>query len=516
MPDNEIGWGQGAVNNDIGWGKGASNNDIGWGIIQADSPSGDTDLGATASSSFSDTNSFKFDGVNERFESSTNFTCLDGQEYVGISFWVKIPDVSAEGSYILEIDNSELTYSLLFFIRTSGQCDVSMSTGGSFIRSNTGAITDNTWHHIFLRFDGSISDRYARMRIFVDGSINHSVSNFSSITSFPSESTTLKLANSIGPQHYYHANCFINELAFYTSGDDTLPNEIYNSGTANNLDDNTFTPFAWYRSENATYSGVWTMTDAKSNCSDLVSANMEEADRVEDVPSPAPAFSNTKSIAFDGVDDYIDCGNVTTLDGQTNISISGWFNQTTIDQKRVMFGTYSSSSNLIACYTWNDGKMYIDLRNGSTTYGQFDYSTVITAGEWFHLAMVFDGSGVDNASKLKLYINGSLQTLSYNGTLPTSTNATQGDFTIGTSQGFVYEWNGYIDEVAIWNKTLTPTEITEIYNSGTPIDLSSYNPNNWWRMGDGDTYPTITDNGSGGNDGTMTNMASGDIITNVP
>ena len=57
--------------------------------------------------SFSDTTSFRFDGTDESFTSSTNFTCLDGQAYVGISFWVKIPDVSAETSYILEIDNEK-------------------------------------------------------------------------------------------------------------------------------------------------------------------------------------------------------------------------------------------------------------------------------------------------------------------------------------------------------------------------------------------------------------------------
>ena len=38
----------------------------------------------------------------------------------------------------------------------------------------------------------------------------------------------------------------------------------------------------------------------------------------------------------------------------------------------------------------------------------------------------------------------------------------------------------------------------------------------WWRMGDGDTFPTLTDNGSGGNDGTMTNMSSGNIVEDVP
>jgi hypothetical protein len=36
-------------------------------------------------------------------------------------------------------------------------------------------------------------------------------------------------------------------------------------------------------------------------------------------------------------------------------------------------------------------------------------------------------------------------------------------------------------------------------------------------MGDGDTYPTITDVGTtGGNNGTMTNQEVGDIVSDVP
>lgn len=37
MPDNNIQWGQGAVNNRVGWGAGATNNTIGWGAIHIDS-----------------------------------------------------------------------------------------------------------------------------------------------------------------------------------------------------------------------------------------------------------------------------------------------------------------------------------------------------------------------------------------------------------------------------------------------------------------------------------------------
>ena len=77
-------------------------------------------------------------------------------------------------------------------------------------------------------------------------------------------------------------------------------------------------------------------------------------------------------------------------------------------------------------------------------------------------------------------------------------------------------FDGKIDEVAIFTSSLTPTNVGAIYNSGTPNNLASLSPIAWYRMGDGDTFPTLTDNGSGGNNGTMTNMVSGDIETDVP
>ena len=66
-------------------------------------------------------------------------------------------------------------------------------------------------------------------------------------------------------------------------------------------------------------------------------------------------------------------------------------------------------------------------------------------------------------------------------------------------------------------------QISVLYNSGEPTNLaadsgsytSSGDLTHWWRMGDGDTYPTITDN-EGSEDGTMTNMTSGDLVEDVP
>ncbi len=229
---------------------------------------------------FSDTTSFEFDGTDDKLESSSSFTCLDGETWTGISFWLKIPNVTLTNENIIKINNLVSGYSFLCFIRTNGVVDVSTGSGSSFTRTNTGAITSNTWHHVFVRLDGSLG-RYDALRVFVDGSLNNGGSNYFG-GGFKTNSGTMLLATN-GSTAY--SNCYINELAFYTSGDDTLPNEIYNSGVANDLNNNTYVPIGWYRSENATWNGSqWTMTDEKSTCVSLTSSNMVEANRVNDVP----------------------------------------------------------------------------------------------------------------------------------------------------------------------------------------------------------------------------------------
>ena len=62
----------------------------------------------------------------------------------------------------------------------------------------------------------------------------------------------------------------------------------------------------------------------------------------------------------------------------------------------------------------------------------------------------------------------------------------------GTNQTF----RGKLDEVSIWTKALTDANVTDLYNSGTPTDISlSASLLSWWRMGDnnGGTGTTVTD-----------------------
>ena len=83
--------------------------------------------------------------------------------------------------------------------------------------------------------------------------------------------------------------------------------------------------------------------------------------------------------------------------------------------------------------------------------------------------------------------------------------------------------DGQIDEVAIWRAALSSDALTQIYNSGVPTDLSedvgNYSSSSslysWWRMGDNDggSGSTVTDMGSGSNNGTVNGAT---FSSNIP
>ena len=227
----------------------------------------------------------------------------------------------------------------------------------------------------------------------------------------------------------------------------------------------------------------------------------------------APSFTNTKSVSFDGVDDFVDCGNTGILNGGTQLTISGWFKTTDTTKTQILFSQFSGKKYVEM--TLISGGLYGWVGDGtSTTNFNIVNSTNlgISNNTWFHLIYVFDGSQSSNGTRLKIYKNGTLLTWSTIRTIPT-TLATDSSNTYIGKRNVTDTFSGNIDEVAFWHSL---PNVTDIYTGTTATDLSALSPVSWWRMGDGDTFPTLTDNGSGGNNGTMTNMTSGNIITDVP
>jgi hypothetical protein len=159
------------------------------------------------------------------------------------------------------------------------------------------------------------------------------------------------------------------------------------------------------------------------------------------------------------------------------------------------------------------------LRAGSLNYVQimtgsngkyFSYSSPSDTN-YHHYVITF------SAGTIEFFLDGSPVSVSFvnsgNGTAATL-HSDSVSFDIGRNQSFYSD--GLMDEVSLFDTVLTQREITAMYNSGTPNDISSLNPIGWYRNGDNDsgTGTTITDQGSAGNDGTLTNGPT--FSTTVP
>jgi hypothetical protein len=77
--------------------------------------------------------------------------------------------------------------------------------------------------------------------------------------------------------------------------------------------------------------------------------------------------------------------------------------------------------------------------------------------------------------------------------------------------------NASLSNVSIFNSTLTASQVSTLYNGGTPETAISFSPVSWWKLDTGGS--TITDYGSGGNNGTNNGTATqvtSDVLATQP
>lgn len=101
------------------------------------------------------------------------------------------------------------------------------------------------------------------------------------------------------------------------------------------------------------------------------------------------------------------------------------------------------------------------------------YTTPLTANRWYHICAVYDGSSA--TQRLRIYVNGRMESFNNSGTLAGALNSSTAKFTIAknpiTSSQYL---NASIDEIRIFNSALTTDMIQkmvyqEIKQNGTAI-----------------------------------------------
>ena len=222
--------------------------------------------------------------------------------------------------------------------------------------------------------------------------------------------------------------------------------------------------------------------------------------------APGSAFSNSYSVDFDGTNDYVAMnGAASDMQGLSTLTMSFWVKAASYSVNPMAFAINWPGNGLLI-YTHNSG----NANKTQVWYGAdlFAASTPQSLGQWDHVCYVQRAS--DDHT---LYINGNSVATS---SASYSVNSGADQVVVGGTTRFTQYHGGLIDEVALWKRGVTVSEVAAIYNGGTPGSLSSLNPFGWWRMGDNDggTGTTITDQGSGANNGTLTNGPT--FSTDVP
>ena len=164
---------------------------------------------------------------------------------------------------------------------------------------------------------------------------------------------------------------------------------------------------------------------------------------------------------FDGTDDSINISDDNSLDITEKITIMAWIYPTAFSAGvNHLVGHRDSSNNnynFISSDNSNCGDDGMSYYGGKATVACSDSPSVLNT--WQHIAMTLDNS----TTNITFYRNGILvkSAIDANAILGSGLGS---DLYIGRVGMASNEFEGNVDEVAIWNRTLSSTEITDIYN----------------------------------------------------
>lgn len=159
---------------------------------------------------------------------------------------------------------------------------------------------------------------------------------------------------------------------------------------------------------------------------------------------------------------YADLGNWGNAPTQGSIML--WFNPVAMQENGTVLNTTQFRGangglvNAFKLYSTADGKMNLSIGKDTSVAGYKDVATVLSStptNKWYHFALTWNTT----TKAYTVYINGLQVTSGTSNFLPTKFDAVKAG--IGHTFGTSTAWNGYIDEISVWDKILSQTEIKD-------------------------------------------------------
>ncbi len=184
--------------------------------------------------------------------------------------------------------------------------------------------------------------------------------------------------------------------------------------------------------------------------------------------NPTSGYANSGAYLFNGADDS---GNITISNMQTNfangITVSAWFNLNALSPNwETIYGLCDSK-----LYIAKEGANNIIISYANSTGNQRTlYAPTISANQWHHVAVTYK-----NDTNVTLYIDGAVNQSEKRdeGILLDFSSAQRiGNMDSTCGLGYWPKWNGTIDNVQVFNRTLSAAQISAMYQNLSNVIVS--------------------------------------------
>ncbi len=384
---------------------------------------------------------FKFDGSNDYIRTSVN-ALLDLETARTVSLWMNVRDHT--GSYAVAIAGGSLSCcGTEWYIAHDNQYStnkIDVKHTGVTQQTSLKTISPNKWYYVTWTYDGTTS------RLYIDGTLESSTAMAGPASEY---SNDVHIGASEGATNLFPGT--LDDIRIYnralTASEVT---QLYNQGaTKLGVTPTTFSTASGRNNglvAHWTFDGkdtVWTSATAATTLDKSGNGNTGTLTSMNQSTSTVPGKMG-QGLKFDATNDYVDV----SVGQSTTFTNAMWIYPTHNDAVPNDYGTLIAQSNF-------NGWYYVYSTNKMSWWFTTDHfsNTAMTPNKWHHVALV------NNGGNALMYLNGVLDSSTI-GSAPTMSVEYIGNDS--SSEAF----GGRIDDVRVYNRALSATEIYQLYKAG--------------------------------------------------
>ena len=185
--------------------------------------------------------------------------------------------------------------------------------------------------------------------------------------------------------------------------------------------------------------------------------------------NPGPTWSSTNGgiFSFDGVNDYVNCGNSSTFNQTNALTLSTWVKINSLSSINSLVGKQWCNLGQYSYYLYvnTQGKLVFTTANSGSCNGSFTTYTStnsLSINTWYNVVISFTNTSI------KIYLNGQLISGSLSG-INTGLFVSNAPVLLGTYRNLSGDYasilNGSMGSTLIYNTSLSASEITQNFDA---------------------------------------------------